>query len=71
MAEASPPSSKTTKIGKIVTVYTLDGKMTKGEIIGANAKMLYIKHESGTFSINQFAIASIFISNEEMQKDKA
>ena len=51
-------------IGKTITVYTLDGKIIKGIVRRADAKLLGIEHENGFFVINTSAIASMFISKD-------
>jgi len=51
-------------IGKVISVYTLDGQIIKGIVRKVDSKLLGIEYDKGFFVINTSAIASLFISKD-------
>jgi hypothetical protein len=51
-------------IGRSITVYTIDGRITTGVVRKADSKLLAIEHADGFFLINTSAIASMFIGKD-------
>ena len=52
-------------VGKTITVYTLDGKMIKGNVIMASDRLLGIENDQGRWIIMASAIASLLLRKEE------
>ena len=58
-------------LGKIITVFTVDGRAIKGTIITLDINVIRMRNEQGEFVIMMPQVTSLFISNEDTQPSNA
>jgi sRNA-binding regulator protein Hfq len=71
MIEARQPTNKIPAVGMTVTVFTVDGRATKGKVTTYTIDLIGIETDLGAFTIPAHAISSVFVSNEDEPKVKA
>jgi len=55
-------------VSKEITVFTVDGKATKGKVKKINAEFVTLENEKGTFMLLAHAIVSLYISKEVISR---
>jgi hypothetical protein len=70
MTEARQPTNQIPTVGMTVTVFTVDGRTTKGILTRFTKDLINIKTDLGYFHIPSEAISSMFVSNEDEPKVK-